>query len=182
MSGMSRIVVVGSSGSGKTTTAATIAGKLGLPHLEMDTVFHRDGLADEAHEDFLPILDEFTSADRWIVDGNYTSQGTTDVVWPKADTFVWLDPPRRVAMYRVIRRTLKRTLLREELWNGVREPMSNLYSLDPYRNIIVWTWTRHPHVRDKYQTAMADGRWEHAEVHRLRSAAEVEGFIGSLGN
>jgi len=180
MSQVSRVVVVGSSGSGKTTTARALAEKLDLPHLEMDSVFHRDGLANEAHEDFIPTLDEFTSGDRWIVDGNYTSHGTREVVWPRADTVVWLDPPRRVAMARVVKRTLRRTLLREEIWDGVKEPFSNLYSLDPYENIVVWTWTRHAHVREKYELAMADGTWDHAAVHRLRSASEVDHFIDSL--
>lgn len=180
MSDMQRVVVVGSSGSGKTTVARELAGILDAPHLELDSVFHRDGFADEAHDEFLPILKEFTSGDRWVVDGNYTSHGTGDVVWPRADTFVWLDPSRRIAMARVIRRTLRRILFREELWGGVREPFSNLYSLDPYKNIIVWTWTRHGHVREKYATAMTDGSWDHATVHRLRSASEVEMFLDSI--
>ncbi len=85
-------------------------------------------------------------------------------------------------MSRVVRRTLRRTLLREELWNGIREPLTNLYSLDPYRNIIVWTWTRHASVRYEYEAALEDGSWEHAEVHRLRSVAEVEDFIATLDN
>ncbi len=177
---MERIVVVGSSGSGKTTFARRLATALGVPHLEMDSVFHRHGLADEAHDEFLPTLDEFTDAARWVVDGNYTSHGTRDVVWPKADTFVWLDLPRRTAMSRVVRRTLRRVLTREEIWPGVREPFSNLYRLDPLRNIVVWTWTRHAHVREKYEQALTDGSWEHATVHRLRSEAEVKAYLGSF--
>jgi adenylate kinase family enzyme len=179
MSTMNRIVVVGSSGSGKTTFARRLAAHLGVPHLEMDAVFHQHGLAHVAHQDFLPVLDEFTDQDRWIVDGNYTSHGTRDVVWPKADTTIWLDLPRRTALSRVVRRTLRRVLTREEMWPGVREPFSNLYRLDPYENIIVWTWTRHGHVREKYETAMVDGSWEHTAVHRLRSETEVEAFLDS---
>ena len=182
MTEITRVVVVGSSGSGKTTFARRLSAILDMPYLEMDSVFHRDGLADEAHEDFLPTVDEFTSADRWIVDGNYTSQGTMEVVWPKADTFVWLDPPRRIAMARVIRRTLRRTVLRQELWEGVKEPFSNLYSLDPYKNIIVWTWTRHGHVRARYERALSDGNWSHASAYRLRSRSDIEGFLDRLAS
>jgi adenylate kinase family enzyme len=179
MSTMNRIVVVGSSGSGKTTFARRLAAHLGVAHLEMDAVFHRHGLAHVAHQDFLPVLDEFTDRDRWIVDGNYTSHGTRDVVWPKADTIIWLDLPRQTAFSRVVKRTLRRVLTREEMWPGVREPFSNLYRLDPYENIIVWAWTRHGHVREKYETAMVDGSWEHTAVHRLRSETEVEAFLDS---
>lgn len=180
MTGMERVVVVGSSGSGKTTFAQRLAHLLDVPHLEMDSLFHKYGLADEAHDDFLPTLDGFTDQARWVVDGNYTSHGTRQVVWPKADTFIWLDPPRRTTMSRVVRRTLRRVLTREEMWPGVREPFSNLYRLDPYRNIMVWTWTRHAHGRDKFETAMGDGSWGHATVHRLRSTAEAETFLDEI--
>lgn len=182
MTDVNRVVILGGSGSGKTTLARRLAETLGLPHLEMDAVFHRHGLADEAHDDFLPTLDRFTSQIAWIVDGNYTSHGTKELIWPRANTFIWLDPPRRVAMARVVRRTLRRTLSREELWEGVREPMSNLYSLDPQRNIIVWTWTRHAHVRAKYEAAMSDGSWAHARVFRLRTKSEVDGLSDSLAS
>lgn len=174
---MNRIVVVGSSGSGKTTVARRIADILDIPHLEMDALYHRDGFTNEAHDDFVPILDEFTDADRWVVDGNYGSAGAHEVAWPKADTFVWMDLPRRTAMARVVRRTLKRAILREELWSGIREPLSNFYSLDPYRNIIVWTWSRHAYRRQKLEAAMKDGKWDHATVHRLRSQREVDRFL-----
>lgn len=180
MSHLERVVVVGSSGSGKTTVARVLSERLGAPHLEMDAVFHARGLADVAHDEFLPTLDEFTTAERWIVDGNYTSHGTKEFVWPRADTIVWLDLPRRTAMTRVVRRTLRRVVTRERLWGSVREPFSNLYSLNPSRNIIVWTWTRHGHVREKYETAMADGSWSHTTVHRLRTPREVESFLESL--
>ncbi|MFP3882123.1 MAG: AAA family ATPase [Actinomycetota bacterium] len=180
MSHLERVVVLGSSGSGKTTVARALATRLDAPYLEMDAVFHARGWADTAHEEFLPTLEEFTSKDRWIVDGNYTSHGPREVVWPRADTIVWLDLPKRTAMARVVRRTLRRVITRERLWGNVREPFSNLYCLDPSRNIIVWTWTRHGHVREKYETAMTDGSWNHATVHRLRSAREVNDFLESL--
>ena len=180
MAELNRVVVIGSSGSGKTTVARRLAGILAFPHLEMDSVFHRYGLAHEAHDDFIPTLDAFSSGERWVIDGNYTSHGARDVVWPRADTVVWLDPPRRVTISRVVRRTLRRTLLRQELWPGVYEPISNLYSLDPYQNIIVWSWTRHAHVREKYEEAMGDGTWDHATVHRLRSRSEVDAFLDSV--
>lgn len=180
MSEMSRVVVVGSSASGKTTFARALAEAIEAPHLEMDSVFHRHGLVSEAPAEFLPTLDRFTASERWVVDGNYTSHGTREVVWPRVDTVIWLDPPRRVAMRRVIRRTLQRVITRKEMWPGVREPFSNLYRLDPYENIIVWTWTRHAHVREKYEEAMRDGSWDHASVHRIRSPREAKAFLDSV--
>ena len=35
--------MVGNSGSGKTSLAAALADRLGIPHLELDSVFHQPG-------------------------------------------------------------------------------------------------------------------------------------------
>jgi adenylate kinase family enzyme len=177
MADMKRVVIVGSSGSGKTTVARALAESLGVPHLEMVSVFHQHGWADDAPEDFLPTLDRFTAGDEWVVDGNYTSHGTREIVWPRADTIVWLDLPRRTAMYRVVRRTFGRVFTREKLWGSVREPFTNLYSLDPNRNIMVWTWTRHSETRDKLETALSG---IDATVHRLHTPTDVTRFLDSL--
>lgn len=173
-------MVVGGSGSGKTTVARAIAATLDLPLLELDSVRHRDGWDSVAGEEFSEIVSGFASQDRWVVDGVYTSLGTRDTLWRRADTFVWLDPPRRRAVARVIRRTLKRMITRERLWGSVTEPWSNLYKRDPMQNIIVWAWTRHAPTRRKFEEAATDGTWAHTVVHRLRSAGEVRRFLGSL--
>lgn len=180
MTEMHRVLVVGSSGSGKTTVASQIADRLNLPHLELDAVMHADGWNSTPDPEFQRIVGEFASNDHWVIDGNYTSHGMVEVVWPRADTVVWTDMPRRVVMSQVIRRTLRRMVTREKLWNGLTEPLSNLYKRDPYENIIVWAWTRYDHVREKYETAIADGSWDHAVVHRLRSRGEVRHLLGSI--
>lgn len=180
LSTVDRVVVVGSSGSGKTFLAQTLSSILNLPYLELDSVFHRGGWRDTPDEQFQREIETFTRARRWVVDGNYTSHGTRAVVWPLADTFVWLDPPKRTVMRRVISRTLKRVMTREELWDGVTEPWSNLYSLDPHRNIIVWAWTRYERTRSNLELAMTDGTWAHAEVHRLSSSRDVDQFLDSV--
>jgi hypothetical protein len=179
MSTMNRIVVVGSSGSGKTTFARRLAAHLGVAHLEMDAVFHRHGLAHVAHQDFLPVLDEFTDRTAGSSTGTTRATGREMLSGPRPTPSSGSILPRRTAFSRVVKRTLRRVLTREEMWPGVREPFSNLYRLDPYENIIVWTWTRHGHVREKYETAMVDGSWEHTAVHRLRSETEVEAFLDS---
>jgi len=180
MTPLKRVVVVGSSGSGKTTVGSKISKALGVPHLEMDAIMHANGWNSSSGEEFLRILSEFASGDTWVVDGNYTSHGVAEAVWPRADTFVWLDPPKGVVMSRVIRRTLRRMITREKLWNGLTEPLSNLYKRDPYENIIVWTWTRFDGTRESFARASGDGSWSHAAVYRLRSKGDVARFLDSL--
>ncbi len=83
-------------------------------------------------------------------------------------------------MGRVIRRTLRRVFTREELWNGNREPWTNLFHPKPEKNIIVWAWTRFRRTRLKYEGMSEDGTWAHLTVVRLRSPAAARLFIAGL--
>lgn len=177
---MRRVSVIGCSGSGKTTMARAISEQLGLRHLEIDSVFHQAGWTPRPDAALRTTIAEFARAKHWVIDGNYVSHGVGDIVWPAADTIVWIDPPRRTVMRRVIGRTLRRVITRQELWNGNREPWSNLYSIRPEKNIILWSWTRFDGTRKRYEQAMADGTWDHATVHRLRTRHDVEGLLRLL--
>jgi adenylate kinase family enzyme len=177
---MQRISVVGSSGSGKTTVARAIAETLGIPHLELDGVYHQPGWVPLPDDDFREIASEFAARDSWVVDGNYTIGGVLDFVWKRADTVVWVDPPKRTVMHRVIRRTIRRAITREELWNGNREPLTNLTSWDPEESVIRWAWTRYDLRQKEYETRMNDMQWNHLAFIRLRSSQETTEFLQSL--
>ncbi|MEZ5164996.1 MAG: hypothetical protein R2695_00385 [Acidimicrobiales bacterium] len=105
-----------------------------------------------------------------MIDGNYRAAVVEGPVWRRADTVVWLDLARRIVMRRIIGRTLRRVVRREELWNGNREPWRNLWAWDPNRSVIRWAWTQH----DKYATRFAgssDPALAHLSFVRLRSPA-----------
>jgi len=176
---MHRIVVVGNSGSGKSTVARVLGEKLEFPVLELDSIYHQKGWEPLPEEEFRVKLADFALNQEWVIDGNYLSSGMKDLVWPVADTLIWLDLPRRVVMPRIIWRTLKRGITREELWNGNRESLTNLARLDPELNIIRWSWTRHEHYRQQFEEALAGPEVVHLRVVRLRSNAEVRTFLDS---
>ncbi len=126
MLAVDRIVVVGNSGSGKTTVSREIGARLGLPVLEMDSVYHQENWQPLPDDEFRNILSEFITQDGWVVDGNYSRLGTEEVLWPRADTIVWLDTGRLITTWRVFKRTVSRSAKREELWAGNRERLRNL--------------------------------------------------------
>ena len=177
---MQRISVVGSSGSGKTTVARAIAETLGIPHLELDSVYHQPDWVPLPDDEFREFAGEFVFEAAWVVDGNYTIGGVLDLVWERADTVVWVDPPKRTVIQRVIRRTIRRAATREELWNGNREPLTNLTSWDPEKNVIRWAWTRYDLRQKEYEARMNDQAWNHLAFIRLRSQGETNEFLSSL--
>jgi adenylate kinase family enzyme len=172
---MRRVSVVGVCGSGKTTLARQLAGRLGVRRVEVGAVFHPPHQGELPDDEFRRRLSEALDGDAWVVEGNYSA--VRDLVWQEADTVVWLDLPRGLVMRRLTARTLRRVLTREELWNGNREPFSNLYRLDPEYNILRWAWTRHPVYVERYSAAMEDPVYSHLRFIRLRSPGEVEDFL-----
>lgn len=177
---MRRVSVVGNSGSGKTTLAGALAAALGVEHVELDGIFHLPGWTEPTRDEFRQrVAERLDAADGWVACGNYSAV-REDVVWARADTIVVLDLPKAVVMRRVVRRTLRRALTREELWNGNREPWTNLYRLDPEQNIIRWSWTRHGVYRERYAEAALDPRNAHLRFVFLRSPREVAAFLDEV--
>jgi adenylate kinase family enzyme len=177
-----RVSVVGNSGSGKSTLARRIATAIGAPYVELDAIHHLPGWEPIDRREFERKVEEATAGDTWVVDGNYRSMVAEGPVWRRADTVVWLDLPRRQVMRQVTARTLRRLLTREELWNGNREPLRNLYRWDPHRSIIRWAWTQHGKYEQRHSAAMIDPALAHLTWVRLRSHAEAAAWLASLSH
>ena len=169
-----RIVVQGPSGSGKTTLAKTIANSLGFPYLELDSVFHQANWTPLDEVAFRGVVSSFADQPQWVSDGNYGA--VRDLLWRRADVIVFIDLPKWQVMARIVKRTLRRAILRTELWNGNRESPRNLISRDPERNIVLWTWNTHARYRE---TVPNEARTEapHADVTILRGSTAVKRFI-----
>jgi hypothetical protein len=95
------------------------------------------------------------------------------LVWQRADTVIWLDPPRYRVMRRIISRTARRAISGAELWNGNREHWTSFFRVDPDKSIIAWAWTRDRVVRERYSSAQADPANAHLTVIRVCSDPDV---------
>ena len=173
-----RLSVVGNSGAGKTSVAGRIAEKLGIPHVELDAIFHQPGWTALPDDEFRDRVTAATSGDAWVVDGNYSV--VRELVWRRADTVVWLDLPRGRVMRQLAGRTLRRAVTRQELWNTNREPLDNFFRWDPERSILRWAWTKHHAYRERYAAEIQDPRWSHLDFVRLTSAAETDRWLSAL--
>ena len=173
-----RIVVVGTSGAGKTTLARRIAALLELPHIELDAINWQSGWRDLTRhdpEEFIRRVAEAIEAEAWVVDGNYGP--VRDMVWPRATHLVWLDYERPVIMARVISRTFFRAVLRTELWAGNRERWRQM--LRP-SHPIRWAWSTWERRRRETAERLAQRECAHLVVFRLRRSTEVQRTLDLL--
>ena len=173
---MQRISVVGNTGSGKTTLAEAVAARLGLPRLELDGVFHQPDWQPLETEEFRRIVSDFTAAEGWVVDGNYSA--VRDIVWDRADTVIWVDPPRHRLMRRLARRTLRRMATGAELWNGNRERWRYLFRRE--ESILLYAWTNHRRVRARYESARSDPANAQLTFVLLRTPDETAALLHRL--
>lgn len=117
-----RVVVIGTTGAGKTTLAVAIGAHFGLPLIELDALNWRPGgealcVTDPAR--FLADVDAATAGADWVVAGHSTM--ARRIVWARATHLVWLDYSKRVVMSRVLRRSFRRAWRKEVVWGGNRE-------------------------------------------------------------
>lgn len=101
---MQRVLVLGSSGSGKSTFAIRLAGITGLPMISIDAVYWQPGWTGPDLATFSQQMTELAQSERWIMDGNYQSHGAGELRRSRADTVFWFDLPRHVCMTGILTR------------------------------------------------------------------------------
>ncbi len=171
-------MIQGASGSGKTTLARALAARLDTPHLELDGLFHQRDWTPIDLDEFRTLVKEFTAQPQWVIDGNYSQ--VRDLVWERAQVIAFIDLPRRTVMSRVVKRTFRRLIRQEEMWNGNRESLRNVLSLDPAKNIMLWSWTTHSKYHEQVPAEAREGA-RHAHVVMLRTVSDVRSFLFSGG-
>ncbi len=121
-------------------------------------------------------VDEATRGDAWVVDGNYSA--SRDIVWGRADTVIWLDPPAPLMLWRTLRRTVRRSWRREVLWGGNRESLGNaLFGKDALIPYFIRTYRGR---RRRFERELAQPDRAHFRVHRFRSTAEAERWLRGI--
>ena len=171
-----RILVAGTSGAGKTTVAAYLGRVLGVPHVEIDALFHGRGWTPR--ETFSADVEAFSARTSWVTEWQYGAARA--VLAERADLVVWLDLPRSTVMRQVTARSVRRAMRRQVLWNGNVEPPLPTVLTDP-GHIVRWAWTTHCATAEQ----VADLRNKRPElvIVRLASRREVRHWLaGAVRN
>ena len=102
---MNRILILGNSGSGKSTFASNLANILHIDYLHLDKLVYPISWDKPEHENMEKEVSEFVKNDSWIIDGNYLNHAL--VRFDLCDTIFFLDINRFVCLRSVIHRKNK---------------------------------------------------------------------------
>jgi adenylate kinase family enzyme len=175
-----RVLVMGSTGSGKSTFARTLSAKLGCPHIEQDALNWDPGwrnLSQDDPDELRRRMQAAMAAEAWTSCGNYSV--IRQMALRRATHLVWLDYSRAVVMSRVLGRSLRRALGGGELWAGTgnREDVRRWLSKE---HPIRWAWDTYERRQREYTALFADPRWARLEKHRLRHPRDAAPLIARL--
>ena len=175
MAGLRRWVVIGTTGSGKTTFARQLAGLLGVPHVELDALNWQPGWQEADRGAFREAVDISSAGPAWVIEGGYSR--VRDLVWGRAQGMVWLDYPYPIILSRLFWRTLRRGLRREELWNGNHEQLWMNFATR--ESLFLWQLQTHWRRRPEYERWLAED-FAHLELHRFRWPWSAERWLAGL--
>ena len=138
---MKRILVIGQGGAGKSTFATRLGQILGLKVVHLDSIYWRAGWIETPKDEWHTTVENLLEGDNWIIDGNYS--GTLKQRLAAADAVIFLDLPRRICVWRVIRRAVQyRSKTRPDMAEGCPERLNMKFLL------WIWNYRRRsrPHV------------------------------------
>jgi adenylate kinase family enzyme len=158
---MQRIIVTGCTGSGKTTLARQLAQRLRIPAIDLDDLHWGPNWTPVPLAEFRAKTDQASAQPAWAISGNYRI--VRDLLWPRADTLIWLDYALPLVFYRLMKRTISRIITGELACNGNRESLSAAFGKD---SIILWLFKTY--WRRKRDTPILLQQPEHTHLNVLR--------------
>jgi adenylate kinase family enzyme len=170
-----KIVIVGSSGCGKSTFAEKLAKKLNITHYEIDSLFWKPDWIQTEPEEFRHLVDDVTRQNEWIIDGNY--RRIQDLTIGRAETVIWLDYSFMKTFYRVTARTAGRLINKKPLWHNNRESLKMTFSKD---SIILYTITQFKNKKNWYNRLKASYESEKSSWVHIKNSREEQNFWKEL--
>ncbi|MGJ9381920.1 DNA topology modulation protein [Salipaludibacillus sp. CF4.18] len=163
---MNKIILIGSSGSGKSTMARQLGDKLNVDVYHLDSLFWKPGWVEVPKNEQRETQKQLVRKDRWIIDGDYES--TVDLRMNAADTVIFLDTNRYLCLYRVVNRWRKhRNKTRPDSGAGPDRITSSF---------LKWVWSYPNIVRPKVMEKIERLKDE-KQIIILKTPKEVQTFV-----
>ena len=167
---MKRIMVLGCSGSGKSTFSRRLHELTKIPVFHLDQLYWKPNWVESTEEEWRIAQKKAVEQDAWIMDGNYS--GTWDIRIPRADTLIFLDKPTYISLFRVLKRSLTQLgKVRDDMPEGCPEK----WSWEFYHYVLTFNLTR----RKKLLKRIKQHENE-KQVHIFSKKRDIEAFFTNL--
>jgi adenylate kinase family enzyme len=173
-----RIVVVGTTSSGKSTLAEQLAEIIGGDYIELDALYWEPNWTPAEPFDFFVRVEEAISSEAWVAAGNY--HVVRDIIWQRAEVIIWLDYPFQVVFWRLLTRTIHRALTQEELWNGNRESFWPHLKLWSDESLFHWLFKTYWRRKREYPILFAYPEYTHLKIVHFKHPKEAEQWLKNL--
>ncbi|WP_420010701.1 AAA family ATPase [Tateyamaria sp.] len=167
---MNRVMIVGGSGSGKSSLARALGDCTGLPVHHMDRIHWMPGwqMRPRAAREAMAL--EVERADAWIFEGGFST--TYDHRLSRADTFIWLDLPVALRLWRVTKRLIvhwgqRRPDMAEGCVEGIHGETWAFYR---------WIWKTRHSGRTRHLALLAQARARGLATYHLIDPRAVRQF------
>ncbi|MDO6655249.1 topology modulation protein [Anaerobacillus sp. 1_MG-2023] len=171
---MNRIMVMGSSGgAGKSTFARRLGEILDLKVYHLDTLFWKPNWVETSLVEFRDTQQKIAMTEKWIMEGNYSN--SYDIRVARADTIIYLDVPRWLCIYRVLKRWVTHIgQTRPDMGKGCKEKVD--------WSFLTFIWTTYYPRKEKMRS-----RFEQLEqtspdktIIHLKNKADIANFLHEL--
>lgn len=174
-----RIIVIGTTSSGKSTLAENLANRLSLDYIELDALHWLPNWKHISDEEFRRLVDCATRSPGWVIAGNYSE--TRDISWPRAEAIIWLDYPLHILFWRLWCRTWYRWWTKEHLWGKNYErllPQFKIWSAED--SLFHWLFRTYWRRKREYPRLFAMPEYKHLKVLHFKNPKETENWLSSL--
>lgn len=167
-----RVLIAGTTGVGKSALGRSLGKQWRMPYTEMDALHH--GPNWTTRPTFAADVEALAAQEEWITEWQYWGHGMKHVVGDRADTLIWLDFPRPLALQRLLRRTIRRSITKEPMWAGNTEPpLWKVFTQEDH--ILRWEMKTHSKWRERMPQIALD--FPQMSIVQLRTPSQVRRWL-----
>jgi len=173
-----RIVVIGTTSSGKSTLAQQLATKLNASFIDLDALHWEPNWTGAPLAIFRERVISATKAPAWIVAGNY--QGVRDLIWPQAEVVIWLDYSLPRIFWQLTRRTFTRWWKHELLWGTNYENLWMHFKLWSDESLYHWLFKTYWRRKREYPEILSQPEHRHLKLLHFKYPRETDTWLRQI--
>lgn len=173
-----RIVIIGTTSSGKSTLAESLAKILHADYIDLDALHWEPNWQEAPLEVFRARVASATQAQDWVVAGNY--HVVRDLIWPRAEAVIWLDYSLPRIFWQLTRRTFTRWWTQELLWGTNREALWTHFKLWSPESLYHWLIKTYWRRRREYPLLLASPEYQHLHLPHFQQPRQTNQWLESL--